>query len=152
METNPEPKLKTPVSDALRAAGNWNPNWEPFATLDPDWTEKFMSMAMHPKMSGVIEPKVWEFIAIAVDASCTHMYATGVRYHIRKALALGATKEEIAAVLQGVSVLGIHANSIGAPILLEELEAASKAGTTAPADGAAIAVADSSPKSQLEES
>ena len=46
-----------------------------------------------------------------------------VRRHIRKALELGATKQEITAVLQCVSVLGIHTMSLGAPILLEELDA-----------------------------
>jgi alkylhydroperoxidase/carboxymuconolactone decarboxylase family protein YurZ len=51
------------------------------------------------------------------------MYGPGVRRHIRKALDLGATKEEIAAVLQLTSVLGIHTMSLGAPILLEELAA-----------------------------
>ncbi len=132
MKTNPEPTSSTPVCDALRATGNWNPNWEPFATLDPDWAEKFMAMGMHPNLSNAIAPKVWEFIAIAVDASCTHMYAPGVRRHIRKALELGATQEEITAVLQGVSVLGIHTMSLGAPILLEELEAVAKARATAP--------------------
>ena len=114
---------KTPTCDRLRESGNWNTAWQPFYELDPAWTEKFMSMAMHPIASGVLEPKVVEFIAIAVDASCTHMYAPGTRRHIRKALELGATKEEIAAVLQAVSVLGIHASSLGAPILLEELAA-----------------------------
>jgi alkylhydroperoxidase/carboxymuconolactone decarboxylase family protein YurZ len=44
-----------------------------------------------------------------------------VRRHVRKALELGATKEEIAAVLQLTSVLGIHTMSLGAPILQEEL-------------------------------
>jgi alkylhydroperoxidase/carboxymuconolactone decarboxylase family protein YurZ len=82
-----------------------------------------MSMAMRPMLSGVLEPKVVEFLAIAVDASCTHMYGPGVRRHIRKALELGATKEEIVAVLQAVSVLGMHSMSLGAPILLEELAA-----------------------------
>lgn len=93
------------------------------AELDPAWAEKFIAMGMHPVLSGVLEPKVFEFLAIAVDASCTHMYAPGTRRHIRKALQLGASKEEIAAVLQAVSVLGIHSSSLGAPILLEELEA-----------------------------
>ena len=129
MKTNPEPTSRTPVCDALRASSNWNPNWEPFATLDPDWTEKFMAMGTAPMVSGVLEPKVFEFIAIAVDASCTHMYAPGVRRHIRKALELGATKEEITAVLQGVSVLGIHTMSLSAPILLEELAAIEQAKT-----------------------
>ena len=113
----------TPVCDQLRASGNWNPAWNAFAELDPIWAEKFMVMGMHPVASGVLEPKVLEFLAIAVDASCTHMYSPGTRRHIRKALELGATKEEIAAVLQAVSVLGIHSSSLGAPILLEELAA-----------------------------
>jgi alkylhydroperoxidase/carboxymuconolactone decarboxylase family protein YurZ len=113
----------TPMCDRLRAAGEWNPNWEPFYQLDPAWTESFMAMGMKPVLSGALDPKVVEFIAIAVDASCTHMYAPGVRRHIRKALELGATQEEITAVLQCVSVLGIHTMSLGAPILQEELAA-----------------------------
>ncbi|MDO8447907.1 MAG: carboxymuconolactone decarboxylase family protein [Rhodoferax sp.] len=113
----------TPISDQLRSQGQWNPNWTPFAELDADWTEKFMAMAMKPMLSGVLDAKTIEFIAIAVDASCTHMYAPGVRRHIRKALELGASKEEITAVLQLTSVLGIHTMSLGAPILQEELAA-----------------------------
>ena len=111
----------TPVSDELRASGYWNPEWDSFAELDPLWTEKFLDMAMHPMRKALIEPKVWEFISIAVDASCTHMYGPGTRRHIRRALELGATQEDIAAVLQGVSVLGLHASSLGAPMLLEEV-------------------------------
>ncbi|MBE7418147.1 MAG: carboxymuconolactone decarboxylase family protein [Ideonella sp.] len=113
----------TPICDALRARGAWNPAWDPFQQLDPAWTERFMAMAVPPMVSGVLDAKTIEFIAIAVDASCTHLYAPGVRRHIRHALALGATKDEITAVLQLVSVLGIHTMSVGAPILLEELAA-----------------------------
>ena len=90
-----------------------------------------MTMGVSPMLKGVLDAKTVEFIAIAVDASCTHMYAPGVRRHIRKALDLGATKEEIAAVLQLTSVLGIHTMSLGAPILLEEL-AAQRGADTAP--------------------
>jgi alkylhydroperoxidase/carboxymuconolactone decarboxylase family protein YurZ len=113
----------TPVCDSLRASGYWNTDWDPFVALDPAWTEKFIAMGISPMVSGVLDRKTVEFLAIAVDASCTHMYAPGVRRHIRAALELGATKEEIAAVLQCVSVLGIHTMSLGAPILLEELDA-----------------------------
>jgi len=113
----------TPLCDRIRAAGEWNPNWDPFYELDPDWTEKFMSVGMAPMLKGVLDAKTVEFLSIAVDASCTHMYGPGVRRHIRKALKLGATKEEIAAVLQLTSVLGIHTMSLGAPILQEELAA-----------------------------
>ena len=114
---------QTPITDYLRASGGWNPNWDSSAELDPVWTEKFMDMGAAPFTRGVIDPKTWELIAIAVDASCTHMYAPGVRRHIRKALELGVTKEEIIAVLQAVTALGIHTMSLGAPILVEELAA-----------------------------
>ncbi|CAM4374415.1 carboxymuconolactone decarboxylase family protein [Comamonas aquatilis] len=124
----------TPISDSLRANGYWNPEWDSFTKLDPIWTEKFLDMAMHPMTKGLIEPKVWEFLAIAVDASCTHMYGPGTRRHIRRALELGASQDEIAAVLQGVSVLGLHANSMAAPMLLEEV--ARHQAQTAPASPA----------------
>ena len=114
----------TPLCDALRAAGEWNDAWDPFYELDPEWTEQFMAMGTLPMRRGLLDAKTIEFIAIAVDASCTHLYAPGVRRHIRKALELGATREEIAAVLQLVSVLGIHSMSIGAPILDEEIASA----------------------------
>jgi alkylhydroperoxidase/carboxymuconolactone decarboxylase family protein YurZ len=119
-KTTAKPSADTPVCDRLRAADEWNPEWQPSYDLDPAWTERFFSMAMSSMQGGILEPKTIEFLAIAVDASCTHMYGPGVRRHIRKALQVGATKEEIAAVLQAVSVLGFHTMSIGAPMLIEE--------------------------------
>ena len=114
----------TPVTDALRQSGGFNPAWEAMEKLDPAFLESFLAMGMQPRLKGVLDAKTMEFLAIAVDASCTHMYAPGVRRHIRAALKLGATQEEIAAVLQLTSVLGIHSMSLGAPILEEELAAA----------------------------
>jgi alkylhydroperoxidase/carboxymuconolactone decarboxylase family protein YurZ len=129
----------TPLCDALRAKGQWNPNWDPIAALDAVWTEKFLDMSMHSIGSGILDAKTIEFLAIAVDAACTHMYGPGVRRHIRRALEVGATKEEIVAVLQYTSVLGLHTMSLGAPILLEELAAheARAAGGSDPAPAGA---------------
>ena len=121
MHPRSPPAPDTPICDAIRTQNGWNPNWEPIYQLDPQWTEKFMDMGTLPMRRRVLDAKTIEFIAIAVDASCTHMYAPGVRRHIRKALELGATQEEIAAVLQLTSVLGIHTLSLAAPILEEEL-------------------------------
>ena len=126
----PSSPSTTPLCDRLRAAGEWNPNWDPIYELDPAWTEKFMVMGATPVLGGALDAKTVEFLAIAVDASCTHMYGPGVRRHIRKALDLGASKEEIAAVLQCVAVLGIHSMSLGAPILLEEIESSNDTAST----------------------
>lgn len=113
---------KTPISDAARASGGWNKAWDEAAALDPEWMEKFLDAATLPVRKGVLDPKTYELIAIAVDASCTHMYAPGTRRHIAKALDAGATPDEVMAVLECVAVLGIHSVALGAPMLVEELE------------------------------
>jgi alkylhydroperoxidase/carboxymuconolactone decarboxylase family protein YurZ len=108
------------------SSGNWNPDWEPFAVLDPAWTEKVLAMAITPAVSGALDAKTVELIGIALDASCTHMYEAGVRRHIQRALRAGATKEEITAVLQLVCLQGLHGMSLAGPILIEELMAPKK--------------------------
>ena len=52
--TDAQHSTATPYCDRLRQIGEWNPNWEPFYELDPVWTEKFMSMALAPMISGVL--------------------------------------------------------------------------------------------------
>ena len=76
-------------------------------------------------VAGVLDPKTIELIGIALDVSCTHMYAPGVRRHVQRALKAGATREEITAVLQLASLQGLHSMCLGAPILLEEVETTS---------------------------
>lgn len=115
--------MTTPISDELRAAGAWNGAWNEAAALDGEWMEAFLAMGTMPLRRGILDPKVYEFIAIAVDASCTHLYSPGVRRHIGRALDLGATPAEIMAVLEGVAVLGIHSVALGAPILHQEMTA-----------------------------
>ena len=112
----------TPISDAARASGGWNTAWDEAAAFDAEWMEKFLDMGTLPLRKGVLDPKMYEFLAIAVDASCTPLYSPGVRRHIGKALDLGATPEEIMAVLQAVAVLGIHSVALGAPILVDEMQ------------------------------
>ena len=116
-----------PTRTRRLASGNWNPDWEPFAMLDPAWTEKAIGLAIAPAVAGALDKKTIELIGIALDASCTHMYAPGVRRHIQRALAAGATKEEITAVLQIACMQGLHSMCIAAPILLAELDAREQA-------------------------
>ena len=121
---NKSPKSATRrVRERKPVTGNWNPDWEPFAKLDPAWTEKVIAMAIAPAVAGALDAKTIELIGIAIDVSCTNMYAPGVRRHIQRALKTGATKQEITAVLQLATLQGLHSMCLGAPILLEELEA-----------------------------
>ena len=120
MFDSPAP-VSTPVVDGMRAGGSWNPLWDQLYEWDPEWTERFMAMNATPIARHIFAPEFVELLSIAIDASCTHMYAPGVRRHIRAALDLGVPPEQILTVLQMVSVLGIHACNLGIPILAEEL-------------------------------
>jgi len=91
--------------------------------LDPELFAAYLDFSALPWRSGVLEPKVKELIYIAFDAAATHLYAPGLKLHMRNAVRLGATTEEIVEVLELASLLGMHAATVGAPILAEELRA-----------------------------
>jgi alkylhydroperoxidase/carboxymuconolactone decarboxylase family protein YurZ len=111
----------TPIVDRLRAGGQWNEAWTPFYNLDPAWTEQFMAAGIPVYAGGVLSPKLAELLSIAFDVSYTHMYAPGTRRHIKAALKLGATIEEIMEVLKLCVIQGVQACNLGVPILAEEL-------------------------------
>jgi alkylhydroperoxidase/carboxymuconolactone decarboxylase family protein YurZ len=111
----------TPACDAMRAIGQWNTAWDPFFELDPVWTDQFFATAIPMYKSGALPPKEIELLSIACDASFTHMYAPGTRRHIKAALNLGATMEEIMEVLKLCVVQGVQACNLGVPILAEEM-------------------------------
>jgi alkylhydroperoxidase/carboxymuconolactone decarboxylase family protein YurZ len=114
--------VMTPACDRMKAIGQWNSAWDPFYELDPQWTESFVAAGAGVYTNGVLSPKFVELISIAFDASVTHMYAPGTRRHIRGALALGATVEEIMTVLKMCVSQGSDALHLGVPILAEEVE------------------------------
>ncbi len=114
--------VATPVCDKMKAGGQWNNGWDGFYELDPAWTEAIIAVSIPVYSSGVLTPKLAEFLSIAVDASITHMYAPGTRRHIRTALKLGATVEEIMEVLKICVSQGMQAANLGIPMLAEELK------------------------------
>ena len=111
-----------PHMEAQKATGDWNPMWNLFKDLDPDYLEAFLAFRAVPRRKGPLEQKYKEMIFIAINASTTHLHGPGVRRHIQNALRAGATKEEILEVIQLTTILGIHSMALAAPILQEEVE------------------------------
>ena len=113
--------------------GYWPPSWDAILKLAPDYFEAFDRLDAVPRDNGTLGRKVRELILIAVDASTTHLWASGVRNHTRAALRHGATVEEIVEVLELTSVLGTQSVTFGVPILMEEVAKlnAAKGGTDA---------------------
>jgi alkylhydroperoxidase/carboxymuconolactone decarboxylase family protein YurZ len=101
--------------------GYWHQFWDEFLELDPELFKAYLDFSSVPWKTGVLEPKVKEFVYIAFDASATHLYVPGLKLHMRNAVRLGATTEEIVEVLEIASVIGIHAATVAVPILAEEL-------------------------------
>ena len=111
-------------ADFIARRGYWAPWHEGLLGLNPDFLEAYLDLTSLAWTDGVLEPKVKEFIYIAIDAATTHLYLRGLRLHIGTALKYGATQAEIMEVLQIVSQLGWHTCSVGVPILADELRKA----------------------------
>jgi alkylhydroperoxidase/carboxymuconolactone decarboxylase family protein YurZ len=121
VKPSPKSAVATPACDQVRAIGQWNDAWNPFVELDPIWTDQFMATGATIYASGLMTPKLVELLSIAFDASYTHMYAPGTRRHIKAALEVGATMNEIMEVLKLCLVQGVQACNLGVPILKEEI-------------------------------
>lgn len=114
--TKHPPTVTTPSGETLVAAG-----WEAGAWLDRDWSERLAQMGQEAEQPPNVEPRLMALVALAVDAAPQSLYPQGIRRHIRRALAAGASTDEIAAVLRYVSLLGQHSMKLSASILMEEL-------------------------------
>lgn len=101
--------------------GIWMESWDGLLAIDPDYFAACVQFLSCPAQRAVLSPKLREFLAIAVDASTTHLYAPGLRLHIRNALHLGATRDEIMEVLELAAGIGLQTYLVGLPIVLDEL-------------------------------
>src|SRR6266571_1870056 len=112
-------KLK---SDILAQRGYWHPFHEGLLDMSPEFLRAYLDFQSAPWRSGHLEPKVREFIYIAIDGAVTHLYERGLRRHIEHALALGATRDEVMQViLLTTAAAAHHTHDVGMPILMEEL-------------------------------
>lgn len=119
-------KVATPSADMMRSKGLWNTAWDPFFDLDPLWTDQFFAAVGGIYDGKTLQPKFVELLSIALDASITHMYAPGTRRHIKAALAIGATIEEIMETLKVATSFEQETINMAIPILAEEIAAFEK--------------------------
>ncbi|RFU27597.1 hypothetical protein B7463_g8723, partial [Scytalidium lignicola] len=110
------------LKDHLTDLGEvWSSAWEALLEASPAYFAAYLKMRSVPIKNRHLSRKLQELLLLACDASCTHLFEPGVRLHTENALKAGATKEEVLEVLMRASVLGIHAVSVGLPILFEVL-------------------------------
>ncbi|KIW35178.1 uncharacterized protein PV07_01892 [Cladophialophora immunda] len=110
------------MKDQLIELGEvWSPAWQDVLEFCPEYLAAYLKMRSVPVNNRHLSRKLQELLLLACDASCTHLFGPGIRLHTENALKAGATKGEVLEVLMRTSVLGIHAVSIGLPVLFEVL-------------------------------
>jgi alkylhydroperoxidase/carboxymuconolactone decarboxylase family protein YurZ len=107
-----------------RRRGYWHAFHQGLLEYSPAYLQAYLDFHEPPFTANRLGEKLCEFIYIAVDAAVSHLFTAGVEMHIKKALGLGATAEEVMEVIQLAMLAAHSSHSVGMPILVEELDRA----------------------------
>jgi alkylhydroperoxidase/carboxymuconolactone decarboxylase family protein YurZ len=102
--------------------GYWDEMWDDILEFDPEFFAAFTEFSSYPWRTGTLEPKVREFVYIAFDSAATHMFAPGLKMHLRRALGFGASTAELLEVIELAGLLGFHGAEVAAPLLHDEMK------------------------------
>jgi alkylhydroperoxidase/carboxymuconolactone decarboxylase family protein YurZ len=101
----------------------WTEHWDTVLTYAPEFFEAYLEISRIPWVDGVLEEYFRELVYVAIDVSTTHLFTSGVKVHIRKALGYGATPGQVTDVMILASTIGQQSALLGAPALLDPLPA-----------------------------
>ncbi|MGE0304341.1 MAG: carboxymuconolactone decarboxylase family protein [Acidimicrobiia bacterium] len=116
------PDVQTVKDEFVRRRGYWSPLWDAVASFDPPFLAAYLDYSSIPWEHGTLEPKVREFIYIAINSVTTHLFPDGLRVHVRNAFAHGATPAEVVTVFEIVAGIGIRSALTALPIIAAEHE------------------------------
>lgn len=115
--------------------GYWRPWTETMLAVSPAFVEQYARYAGYPARSGPLSERMVELIYVALDASSSHLFESGLTTHMRRALEVGATQTDIVDVLHLVAVQGVACVGQAAE-LLDEYFASDEGAAAAPPDPA----------------
>lgn len=118
----------TPSQIALKedfqaATGHWDDGLDALLRIAPPAFTEHAGYLRAAWETVALDAITRELLCIAVHASSTLLHRPGITSHMSRALALGATREQIIEVLQLTSVIGIHTCSVAMPLLAEATRA-----------------------------
>lgn len=105
----------------VNTMGYWNEFRDYLLQKDEAYFDAYFEFLTVPIRRGILEPKLVEFVYIAIDASTTHLFAKGIDVHMTNAKKYGATEGEILEVIQLASAQGFDTLLHMYPILKEEV-------------------------------
>lgn len=104
-----------------RRRGHWNDDWEAMLDFSPAYVAAYLDLSAYVADRGTLSPKFRELIYVATNCTPTHMFEKGFRNHARQAMALGATRAELMAVVATVSAMGFYSYVLAADAVAEVL-------------------------------
>ena len=108
--------------EVVRERRYWHPFHEGLLEHSPAFLRAYLDYISAPWKSGHLEPKVREFIYIAVDGAVSHLYERGLKRHMEFALEAGATREELLQVVQLTCSTMHETHELGMGVLVDELK------------------------------
>ena len=133
-DTRPPSDLSAVFSDGEIHARLRDASPRTYAAAERFWKAGLTADALSPRMK--------ELVLLALHATVTSLHGDGIRRHVRRALAAGATEQDVLDVL--ITIVGIanHALYFAIPVLQRELEAAGQSAELPPITAEVAAIKD----------
>ena len=99
--------------------GYWREWTDTMLQVSPGFVRQYARYAGYPARTGPLTPRMVELIYVGLDASSSHLFESGLHTHMKRALEVGATQDEIFDVLHLVAVQGVASVCQASDILAE---------------------------------
>jgi alkylhydroperoxidase/carboxymuconolactone decarboxylase family protein YurZ len=106
-------------AEFIAQRGYWRPWVETLLESNPSFVEHYARYAGYPARTGPLSERMVELIYVALDSSGSHLFPSGLRTHMARALQVGATPVEVLDVLHLVAVQGSASVGQAASIVSE---------------------------------
>lgn len=124
-------------TEFIAQRGYWRPWVETLLQSNPGFVRQYARYAGYPARTGPLSERMVELIYVALDSSATHLFPTGLRTHLARALEVGASTADVLDVLHLVVVQGMSSVGQAAAIVAEVVEVAKLAEAGGQTPGAA---------------
>ena len=114
-----EPDRDRIRDEFIAQRGYWRPWVETLLQANPGFVQQYARYAGYPARTGPLSERMVELIYVALDSSGSHLFPTGLRTHLARALEVGASTSDILDVLHLVAVQGIASVGQAAAIVAE---------------------------------
>lgn len=119
MSADLDPERARIRADFIAQRGYWRPWVETLLETNPGFVAQYARYAGYPARTGPLSERMVELVYVALDSSGTHLFPSGLRTHMAKALQAGATTSDILDVLHLVAVQGVARVGQAAAIVAE---------------------------------